>query len=258
MADNGSNGNARIARLGDVHGNAERIRGLQDLGTVRTQLDDVKNQLVHSENARTDLREILLQINRMVGGKSWTDPAEVKANVQRKLDNGSPARAAELEAQLAKQDDIEKQLRAATEHEKKRADQAVDTAKKFRQELATAKHELLQAETSLKNHQLELERMGNMKIVAEKAPAPTSDELSALMDLIQMERDDNAKLLRDILQAAADAAEQVRVGLLSEKNTARGIKAQNQGLLYGSAAVERAITRVIHNIKPKDIEQDNG
>jgi hypothetical protein len=257
----GTNGSAT---LGDIHKNAERIRGLQDLSGVRTQLAEAQKALADEKNARADLREILIQINRMVGGQGWTDPSEVKAAVQRRLDKHSNGRTAELEASLEKQDAVEKQLRSGLEHEKRRADQAVETAGKIRQELGIAKQDLLMSQTNLKNAQIELERFGRMKLAAEKPPmaiavAPlTNDERDALIALIDMEREDHSKLVRDILQAAADASAEVRAGLLSDKNSARGIKAQNQGLLYGSAAVERAITRVIHNIKPKDIEQDNG
>lgn len=256
MTGNGTTNGSTIARVGDIHGNAERIRGLQDLAGVRTQLADTQSSLADAKNAYAELREVLVKINRMVGGQGWTDASEVIAAVQRRLDKYSNGRAAELEETLAKQDEVEKALRAALKAANTRADQAVKTAGTLRQDAQIAKQDYAALKERYEAQQKELERMGRMQVVAAKPLA--NEERDALIALLDMEREDHTKLLRDILQAAANAEREVRKAELPMMTGSRSINYFNRGLLMGCAAVEAAIARVIHNIQPKDIEQDHG
>src|SRR5262245_30129728 len=98
------------ATLGDIHGNKARVTGLMDLNATRDQLERVKADLSAEKNAKEVLRTELFDIMRMVGGAGYSEPGDVKAAVQRKLDRYSNGRAAEFETQLAKQDEVEKQL----------------------------------------------------------------------------------------------------------------------------------------------------
>jgi hypothetical protein len=257
--------NGSSAKLGELHNNASRAQKLVDLDETRRQLHLAQKQAADEKNAKEELREALVKINRMVGGQGWTSYGEVIASVQRKLSEHSGDRVNELVQQINQADATEKQLRELLAHEKQRADGAAKSAEEARIKFhnLTIDHEKAQAK--LKTQELEIERQGRIKLalkaVPDPAPVPVelqeridtlTEERDAILGLFDMHKRDQADLMANILRAADEAEKAVFAGMQSEKNSSRGLKAMNYGLRLGSSAIVAAIARVIHNVYPAE------
>jgi hypothetical protein len=229
-----------LVTIGELHNNAQRVSTISDLNVLRSQLERWKREAADEKNAKAEMGEALGKINRMVGGNGWEKPQEVIASVANKLatlsESTNDAEVVTLREQLALN---HKQLK-----------EAQGSARAALTKLHTETTEFNKMREKYEAQQEELARMGAMQVTASKPMA--DEERDALLTLLDMERADHGKLIQEILQASANAASEVVAGLQSEKNSSRGLKAMNYGIKLGVAAVESAITRAIHGIKPTE------
>jgi len=234
-----------IATLGELHNNRDKVSGLVDLHTTRSQLERWKQQASDEKNAKAELGEVLGKINRMVGGNGWKDPNEVIAAVAERLKS-----APEMETRVIMAGRVEQELKANLELERKRLTDAQEQARTALTKLHAEQIDHNKLKERFQAQQEELNRMGSMQVAAPKDM--TDEEREALLNVIQMNREDHEKTLRETMQAAANAADEVRKAELPMMAGSRSINYFNRGLLLGAAAVETAVARVIQGIKPSE------